>query len=717
MNQTTDLFAPTSQSSVQSSWQVYGASSIGKSHIDSNLPNQDSIYLQKTQDGLVAVVCDGAGSAKFSQAGAAFFSQSIGKMLLSLGVGLSVSHSVSISGIAFDLVQVKQQIIEQLSQIRLDLQSQLTAESSLRDYHTTFTGLLIHSNHQALLVQIGDSPLITSQFVVRHPHIDYFTNLQVYGDDSKNEYVNETHFITQDNWQSFLRVEPIDLSQVDCLALMSDGCADLVFEGASVTPKIYRPFFGNLLFNLTQSQSLQQGSAIIEQALGNPATYRLTGDDKSLVVLLKNQQHYQSLEPMVEGQNKTLANDTLENDTIATAPNNPTVWHADAVNHKNTRATSTPDDVAFNDITSNNINNIAPNPNPHFDSVVQTAPATPAATTSQALPPSQSVSDSTRQRRNTAMMAGAAMLIGTGILGWINKDRLLPTQTVNNANTAASMASTTPNSAITPPLTAHALGDSYAIDLSKAAAVTDNGNPSDDPVLKVIIASPQGQSIDVIEQKSKQTSSAKTINDNKNANKNSVNQPLLSATVTTVVANKNPTVARVASGAASTALQNQHTEATLGANLAATLTDSQFNNHAVKLSAKASCLPVTDTHDLTNLGVNIQPTMNYYNCQISLPIKSMISQIAGLSKKTEILDSLTLDKGLSEILTGSTSHTAATASSVTVTGLPASTVSDSSGNQQIQLYYLGITDSVNHMSATASTELAALPTSSANLKR
>ena len=694
MNQTTDLLAQSSHSSVQSSWQVYGASSIGKSHIDSNLPNQDSIYLQKTQDGMVAVVCDGAGSAKFSQAGAAFFSQSIGKMLLSLGV----SRSVSISGTAFDLVQVRQQIIEQLLQIRLDLQSQLPAESSLRDYHTTFTGLLIHSNHQAILVQIGDSPLITSQFVVRHPHIDYFTNLQVYGDDSKNEYVNETHFITQDNWQSFLRVEPIDLSQVDCLALMSDGCADLVFEGASVTPKIYRPFFGNLLFNLTQSQSSQQGSAIIEQALGNPATYRLTGDDKSLVVLLKNQPHYQRLEPMVEGQNENLANDTIANYTVATAPNSPTVWHTDAVNHKNPRATSTPDDIAFN-----NINNIAHNPNPHSANVV-TNPATLAATTSQVLPPSQSVSDSARQRRNTAMMAGATMLIGTGILGWINKDRLLPTQTVNNANTAASVARTTPTSAITPPLTAHALGDSYAIDLSKAATVTESGNPSDDPILKVIVASPQGGYIDVIEQKSKQTSSAKTKNDNKN--KNSVNQTLLSATVTTVVANKNPTVA---SGAASTALQNQHTETE------ATLTDSQFNNHAIKLAAKASCLPVTDTHDLTSLGVTIQLTMNYYNCQISLPIKSMTSQIAGLSKKTEILDSLTLDKGLSEILTSSTTNTAANASSVT--GLAASKVSDSSGNQQIQLYYLGITDSVNHISATASTELAALPTSASNPKR
>ncbi|MBR7540395.1 hypothetical protein KC221_29860, partial [Mycobacterium tuberculosis] len=78
-----------------------------------------------------------------------------------------------------------------------------------------------------------------------------------------------------------------------------------------------------------------------------------------------------------------------------------------------------------------------------------------------------------------------------------NKDRLLPTQTINNANTAAaaSVASTTPTSAITPPLTAYALDDSYAIDLTKAAVFTDSGNPSDDPILTVIVASPQGRSL------------------------------------------------------------------------------------------------------------------------------------------------------------------------------------------------------------------------------
>ena len=53
------------------------------------------------------------------------FSQSIGKMLLSLGVS---RHSVSISGIAFDLVQVKQQIIEQQYKYASTCSLALTAE-------------------------------------------------------------------------------------------------------------------------------------------------------------------------------------------------------------------------------------------------------------------------------------------------------------------------------------------------------------------------------------------------------------------------------------------------------------------------------------------------------------------------------------------------------------------------------------------------------------
>lgn len=641
MNQTTDL-------SAHSSWQVYGASSIGKSHIDSSLPNQDSIYLQQTEQGIAAVVCDGAGSAKLSQDGAKFFSQSIGQMLLSL------------NGNVLDLAQVKQHIIAQISQIRVDLQSQLSPESSLRDYHATVTGLLIHSNNQALLVQIGDSPLITSQFVVTQNQIDYFAHLQVYGDDSKNEYVNETHFITQDNWQEFLRVEPIDLSQVDCIALMSDGCADLVFEGASLAPKIYRPFFGNLLFNLTQSQSLQQGNAILEQALDNPATYRLTGDDKSLLVLLKNQTQYQTLEPIVE----------VQNEAASISQTNSTVWNTHQANSPNTGATSTPNNREFN---------------PHRQSVTNFE--NKLATTSPVLPPSQSISAATRQRRNTAMMAGAAMLIGTGVLGWINKDRLLPTQNVTHTNTASVVASTTPNSTLTTQLTPSLLDASYTIDLTKDNAVVDSSNPVNDLSLNLIVASPQGQSVSGIEDKANQSIK----------NKNAVHNPLLSATVTTGVANKHHSAASVASETVSAS---------------SALDTSPFNHHSVKISAKASCSPVSDTKRLTNLGIPLQPTMSYQHCQISVPIKSIVSQVSALSKKTEILDSITLNKGLSEILTVHTTDST-TASQPLVASLPARTISDSSANNQIQLYYLGLTDQANPTAnstiTNSSTTLPAIP--------
>ena len=91
-----------------------------------------------------------AGSAKFSCGGV--FSQSIAKCCLSLA-GLACQYQRHCVWFG----QVKQQIIEQLSQIRLDLQSQLPAESSLRDYHTTFTGLpSIPSS--STIGTTGDSP-------------------------------------------------------------------------------------------------------------------------------------------------------------------------------------------------------------------------------------------------------------------------------------------------------------------------------------------------------------------------------------------------------------------------------------------------------------------------------------------------------------------------------------------------------------------------------
>ena len=48
---------------------------------------------------------------------------------------------------------------------------------------------------------------------------------------------------------------------------MSDGCADLVFEGAKCYAQNFTALFGNLLFKFNPKSKLTAGGAIIEQAL------------------------------------------------------------------------------------------------------------------------------------------------------------------------------------------------------------------------------------------------------------------------------------------------------------------------------------------------------------------------------------------------------------------------------------------------------------------
>jgi serine/threonine protein phosphatase PrpC len=50
-------------------WSGWGVSQIGPLHIKENIPNQDSFIIKKYRWGIVAVVCDGLGSKKYSHIG------------------------------------------------------------------------------------------------------------------------------------------------------------------------------------------------------------------------------------------------------------------------------------------------------------------------------------------------------------------------------------------------------------------------------------------------------------------------------------------------------------------------------------------------------------------------------------------------------------------------------------------------------------------------
>lgn len=431
-------------------WQGYMGSSIGKAHIDSHLPNQDSAFYQQHGDYTVAVVCDGAGSARYSEIGSNFFANQIGNWLMSVANTVDLNTDVASKGSASYRL-----ITDSLSTIRAKLETHLTPDATLRDYHATVTAiLLLASINKALVIQVGDSPVMTTKFATNAQQIDYFTQLRIFEDDSKNEYVNETHFITQDNWQDFLRVEWLDTTDIDLIALMSDGCADLVLQGASQTTQVYRPFFGNLIFNLCQNLTDEQGNAIVEQAIANPATYRLTGDDKSLIVLLKNINQYQGIDPLIEVESVNGLNQSQATSPINT-PVNSSVWHS---------GNKAPDNPS-SDSMRQGLHQQA-NQGAQLTTVNQPLNTTLPDT----LPPSQPISDSGRQRRNTAVIATVAMVAGAGVLGWVNKDTLWPkaAEVAQTLPTTASVASATSAIATANASKRLSLNEPYTIDIIQA---------------------------------------------------------------------------------------------------------------------------------------------------------------------------------------------------------------------------------------------------------
>ena len=345
-------------------WQAFVASSIGKAHIDSGLPNQDRAGVWQDTRVTVAVVCDGAGSATHSEQGADYFCQAVGQALFAIGQGLVDNNAAQARQ------AVSQTVLERLSHIRDQLAQQMVAGQSLRDFHTTLTAVLLVAD-TALLVQIGDSPLMASRFVPRatdtgqNPaaQVDYFSDLQVLAGEN-GEYVNETQFITQADWQNQLTLRWLDISAVDLLALMSDGCGDLVFMGASTQTQVYRPFFGNVVFNLCASTSRADGEAMLQDALASPATYRLTGDDKSLVVLLRQPERYRGITPI----SATVSANSAKTPPTSAAPS------ASA-------------------------------------STINRAPVS-------ALPADSVITAATKQRRNVAVVASVAVLAGLGALLW-----------------------------------------------------------------------------------------------------------------------------------------------------------------------------------------------------------------------------------------------------------------------------------------------------------
>lgn len=249
-------------------WKVFAAAAIGKSHIDGGIPCQDAFAQGVVGDVLVAIVCDGAGSQPFSHIGAG---------AISSGVVEALTRRVAQGELlcALDPASFASLVGDEVAQARASIEVRAAAEAhELGNYACTLVGA-VADGERGYFFHIGDGQAVMDgQDAAQPPLMSLPEN---------GEYANETYFVTGEAWREHLRITPIDRSQ-RAIVLMSDGAAPFVMMKGNAG--LFRPFM-DPVERFLASVSEADGSLGLAGTLEDPRTYTITGDDKTLLIALR----------------------------------------------------------------------------------------------------------------------------------------------------------------------------------------------------------------------------------------------------------------------------------------------------------------------------------------------------------------------------------------------------------------------------------------------
>lgn len=247
-------------------WKIIGTSARGDAHIKSDLPCQDHHHFEKNDNLLVAIVCDGAGSAKKAEIGAQY-----GSEFLSIEILEEINNS------NYAILKTEQEfrslVESKIESLREKISSEAAANQlQIYDYHATLVGMAIGIDG-GYFFHIGDGAAIALN---RNR-----SEVVAYSKPENGEFSDQTYFYTVDDWKNHLRITPIK-PEASIIMLMSDGtmpfCLNKTHDG--VEPKFFVPldqFFSQ------DSVSPEIGSQALHNTLSSDRANLISKDDKTLI--------------------------------------------------------------------------------------------------------------------------------------------------------------------------------------------------------------------------------------------------------------------------------------------------------------------------------------------------------------------------------------------------------------------------------------------------
>jgi hypothetical protein len=251
-------------SSAARSWRVVAASVQGSSHSRVAQPCQDAHVWMLCPDGvLIAAVADGAGSARFGEAGAAVAARAAVE---------AAAAMLATAGSPSDDNGWRVLLEDALVAARSDVAVAAVARQASTDDLATTLILVVATPLLVAAGQIGDGAVVTGS-----PD-GQFTTLTA---PRFGEYINETDFLTSGDGLDRAQVA---IQRVGALsvAVLSDGLQLLALKIPGATP--HSPFFAPLFRFCASASDSTTATETLAEFLRSSRVQERTDDDLTLLL-------------------------------------------------------------------------------------------------------------------------------------------------------------------------------------------------------------------------------------------------------------------------------------------------------------------------------------------------------------------------------------------------------------------------------------------------